>query len=165
MGSEMCIRDSAGTSDRQFYDRLSQMFSGNSAQGATVELTVNSQLQQLAYQLLQGRKGSIVAMNPKTGEILAMVSSPSYDPNALSSHNNESVLAAYQQLNEDADRPLLNRSIGGDTYAPGSTFKIIDAVAALESGKYTKDSVIPNPQDLPWPGANATLPNLSLIHI
>ncbi|WP_346845990.1 penicillin-binding protein 2 [uncultured Rothia sp.] len=151
--------DLAGTSDRQFYDRLSQMFSGNSAQGATVELTVNSQLQQLAYQLLQGRKGSIVAMNPKTGEILAMVSSPSYDPNALSSHNNESVLAAYQQLNEDADRPLLNRSIGGDTYAPGSTFKIIDAVAALESGKYTKDSVIPNPQDLPLPGTNATLPN------
>ena len=149
----------SGTSDRQFYDRLSQMFSGNSAQGATVELTVDTQLQQIAYNALQGHKGAIAVMNPKTGEVLALVSSPSYDPNELSSHNNESVLAAYERLNADPARPLMNRAIGGDTYAPGSTFKIIDAVAALESGEYTKDSVIPNPQNLPLPGTTASLPN------
>lgn len=149
----------SGTSDKQFYDRLSQMFTGGSAQGATVELTLDDQLQELSYNLLQGHKGSIVAMNPKTGEILSMVSSPSYDPNALSSHNNESVLQKYEELNADPDRPLSNRAIGGDTYSPGSTFKIIDAVAALESGKYNADSVIPNPQNLDLPGTTATLPN------
>lgn len=149
----------SGNSDAQFYDRLAQMFTGGSSQGASVELTIDAELQQLAYNLLEGHKGAIVALAPKTGEILAMVSAPSYDPNALSSHNSESVLAQYATLNEDPNHPLYNRAIAGDTYAPGSTFKIIDAVAALESGKYNADSVIDNPQDLALPGTNVTLPN------
>lgn len=159
-GLESAMNDQlSGNSDAQFYDRLAQMFTGNTAQGASVELTIDSELQQLAYNLLDGYKGSIVALDPKTGEILAMVSTPSYDPNALSSHNAESVLAQYAALNEDANHPLYNRAIAGDTYAPGSTFKIIDAVAALESGKYNADSVIPNPQNLPLPNTTVTLPN------
>ncbi|WP_421084821.1 peptidoglycan D,D-transpeptidase FtsI family protein [Rothia nasimurium] len=149
----------SGTSDAQFYDRLAQMFTGNAAQGASVELTIDGQLQQLAYSLLEGHKGAIVALNPKTGEILAMASTPSYDPNELSSHNTESVLGRYEALNSDPNRPLFNRAIAGDTYAPGSTFKIIDAVAALESGKYDADSVIPNPQNLALPNSNSVLPN------
>lgn len=159
-GLESVMNDQlSGKSDAQFYDRLAQMFTGSGTQGASVELTIDPQLQAKAYQLLGGRKGAIVALNPKTGEILAMVSSPSYDPNALSSHNSESVLAQYATLNEDADRPLYNRAIAGDTYAPGSVFKLIDAVAALESGKYTADSVVPNPQNLPLPNTNISLPN------
>lgn len=149
----------SGNSDAQFYDRLAQMFTGGSSQGASVELTIDPELQQLAYTLLDGHKGAIVALNPKTGEILAMVSTPSYDPNALSSHNSESVLAQYATLNEDSNHPLYNRAIAGDTYAPGSTFKIIDAVAALESGKYDANSVIDNPQNLTLPNTNVTLPN------
>lgn len=149
----------SGNSDAQFYDRLAQMFTGNAAAGASVELTLDGELQQLAYSLLDGHKGAIVAMDPQTGEILAMVSAPSYDPNTLSSHNSESVLAQYAALNEDSEHPLYNRAIAGDTYAPGSTFKIIDAVAALESGKYTAESVIPNPQNLPLPNTTVTLPN------
>ncbi|MDO4898136.1 MAG: penicillin-binding protein 2, partial [Rothia sp. (in: high G+C Gram-positive bacteria)] len=149
----------SGNSDAQFYDRLAQMFTGNTAAGASVELTIDGQLQQLAYNLLDGHKGSIVALNPKTGEVLAMVSTPSYDPNTLASHNAEPVLAAYSALNADPAKPLYNRAIAGDTYAPASTFKIIDAVAALESGKYNADSVIPNPQNLPLPKTNTTLPN------
>ena len=106
-GLESVMNDQlSGKSDAQFYDRLAQMFTGSGTQGASVELTIDPQLQAKAYQLLGGRKGAIVALNPKTGEILAMVSSPSYDPNALSSHNSESVLAQYAALNEDADRPL-----------------------------------------------------------
>lgn len=149
----------SGTADSQFYDRLAQMFTGSSAQGATVELTIDPELQQLAYNLLAGHKGAIVALNPKTGEILALASTPSYDPNALSSHNNSLVLEQYAALNSRQDQPLYNRAIAGNTYAPGSTFKIIDAVAALESGKYTKDSVISNPPALQLPGSTATLPN------
>lgn len=149
----------SGNSDAQFYDRIAQMFTGNTTAGASVELTINAELQQLSYDLLQGHKGSIVALNPKTGEVLAMVSSPSYDPNVLASHNAEPVIAEYAALNEDPSRPLYNRAIAGDTYAPASTFKIIDAVAALESGEYTDDSVIPNPQNLDLPNTNVTLPN------
>ncbi|ORC15923.1 MULTISPECIES: peptidoglycan D,D-transpeptidase FtsI family protein [Rothia] len=149
----------SGTSDAQFYDRLTQMFTGGTAAGASVELTVDAELQQLAYNLLDGHKGSIVALNPKTGEVLAMVSTPSYDPNTLSSHKADSVLAQYSALNQDPDHPLYNRAIAGDTYAPGSTFKIIDAVAALESGKYNADSELPNPQNLALPNTNVTLPN------
>ncbi|WP_237208422.1 peptidoglycan D,D-transpeptidase FtsI family protein [Rothia nasimurium] len=159
-GLESVMNDQlSGNSDAQFYDRLAQMFTGNTAQGASVELTINGQLQQLAYSLLEGHKGAIVALNPKTGEILAMASTPSYDPNELSSHNTESVLGRYEALNSDPNRPLFNRAIAGDTYAPGSTFKIIDAVAALESGKYNADSVIPNPQNLPLPNSGSVLPN------
>jgi len=101
-----------------------------------------------------GRKGAVVALNPKTGEILAMASSPSYDPNLLSAHTSSSVLANYQALTSDEDSPLFNRAIAGNTYSPGSTFKIIDAVAALESGKYNASSVIANPAQLPLPGTS-----------
>lgn len=152
-------KELAGTSDSQFYDRVAQLFSGSSAQGASVELTINSKLQDIAYNALQGRKGAVVALNPKTGEILAMASSPSYDPNLLSSHTSSSVLANYQALTSDEDSPLFNRAIAGNTYSPGSTFKIIDAVAALESGKYNASSVIANPAQLPLPGTNISLPS------
>ncbi|MFW0155959.1 peptidoglycan D,D-transpeptidase FtsI family protein [Rothia sp. P6271] len=159
-GLENAMNDElSGNSDSQFYDRLAHLFTGGSAQGATVELTIDSQLQTLAYQLLEGHKGAIVALNPKTGEVLAMATSPSYDPNLLSSAQNESVLAQYQKLNNDKSAPLYNRAIAGKTYAPGSTFKIIDAVAALESGKYSAKSVIPNPQEYVLPGTNTALPN------
>lgn len=159
-GLESAMNDQlSGKSDAQFYDRLAQVFTGSAAAGASVELTLDAELQQLAYNLLKGHKGSIVAMDPKTGEILAMVSTPSYDPNLLSSHQSQSVLAEYAALNEDAAHPLYNRAIAGDTYAPGSTFKIIDAVAALESGQYDAESVIPNPQNLPLPNTTVSLPN------
>ena len=149
----------AGTSDKQFYDRLVQMFSGHAARGASVELTLDSKLQELSADLLAGHKGAIVAMNPKTGEILAMATSTSYDPNALASHNNTSVLNEYAALEADPQQPLVNRAIGGNTYAPGSTFKIIDTVAALESGKYNGQSTLDNPQNLLLPGTNTYLPN------
>ncbi|QQC58727.1 penicillin-binding protein 2 [Rothia kristinae] len=149
----------SGDSDSQFYDRISRIFSGQQARGASVELTLDAKLQELSMQLLQGHRGAIVAMEPKTGKILAMASSPSYDANALSSHDSKSTIAAYNELNGNPDKPLANRAIGGDLYAPGSTFKIIDAAAALESGEYDKDSVIPNPQNLTLPDSTTTLPN------
>ena len=99
-------KELAGTSDSQFYDRVAQLFTGSSAQGASVELTINSKLQDIAYSALQGRKGAVVAMNPKTGEILAMASSPSYNPNLLSAHTSSSVLANYQALTSDEDSPV-----------------------------------------------------------
>ncbi len=149
----------SGASDDQFYDRVVSMFSGDQPTGASVELTIDPELQRTAAQLLEGRQGSIVALDPKTGAILAMVSSPGYDPNELASHDSGSVIAAADRLNADPAAPLVNRAISGDLYAPASTFKIIDTVAALESGEYTTESSIPNPQELPLPGTDVTLPN------
>ena len=159
-GLESALNDElSGKSDSQFYDRIAQMFSNQETRGASVELTIDPKLQAKATEWMQGHKGSIVAMNPKTGEIKAMVSTPSYDPNQLAAHDSKSVIQAYSELNQDQDKPLFNRSIGGDLYSPGSTFKIMDAVAALESGKYNKDSTLDNPQNLPLPGTSTTLPN------
>ena len=154
MGDEL-----SGASDDQFYDRVVSLFSGDQPKGASVELTLDSKLQKVAYNALEGHNGSIVAVDPKTGEIKAMVSRKSYDANAMSSHNTDEVVAAADQLNADPAQPLVNRAIGGDLYAPGSTFKLIDTVAALESGKYTTDTTIPNPSELPLPDTTVTLPN------
>ena len=135
-GLESAMNDElSGNGDEQFYDRIAQMFSGGKATGATVELTIDPVVQQRAAELLDGHKGAIVAMNPKTGEILAMASSPSYDPNELSSHDNGAVIDAYSRLNSDTDNPLYNRAIAGNTYSPGSTFKIFTYTAAIEQGK------------------------------
>ncbi|KAA9392923.1 penicillin-binding protein 2 [Kocuria coralli] len=149
----------SGESDSQFYDRVMATLSGNQPTGASVEMTVDPQLQELAASLLEGRNGSIVALEPSTGRILAMASSPSFDPNEMSSRDSAGVIETAQRLNGDPNQPLVNRAIGGDLYSPASTFKIVDTVAALESGEYDTDTVIPNPQDLELPNTNIPLPN------
>ncbi|MCD1146066.1 penicillin-binding protein 2 [Kocuria sp. LUK] len=149
----------SGASADQFYDRVLAMFSGDQPTGASVELTVDPELQRVSQDVLQGRRGAVVALDPETGAILSMVSSPGFDPNELASHDAASVIAAAERLNGDPDQPLVNRAIAGDLYAPASTFKILDTVAALESGRYTTDSQLPNPQELPLPGTDVTLPN------
>ena len=154
MGDEL-----SGSSDDQFYNRVMSTLSGEQQTGASVETTLDPELQQIAHDSLQGRQGAIVAIEPDTGRILAMASSPGFDPNKMSSHDTESVMAASEAYSSDPAQPLVNRTIGGDLYAPASTFKLIDTVAALESGEYTTDTEIPNPQELELPGTSITLPN------
>ena len=74
-----------------------------------------------------------------------MASKPSYDPNLLASHNADDVIAAYNALNNDPLKPLINKAITGDMNPPGSVFKLVMVSAALESGKYTPDSTFENP--------------------
>ncbi|MCB2293424.1 penicillin-binding protein 2 [Clostridium algoriphilum] len=92
--------------------------------GNGLRTTLDSELQQKAYSLLGNHRGSIVAMNPKTGEVLAMVSKPSYDPNNLDEN--------WKSINANDERPLLNRAVSG-LYPPGSTFKTVTAISALEN--------------------------------
>ncbi|CEA07197.1 Penicillin-binding protein A [Arthrobacter saudimassiliensis] len=150
----------AGTSNEQFYERLVQLFTGGQAQGASVELTIDPQLQQMAYDLIpDGQRGSIVMLDPKTGDILAMVSKPSYDTNRLAGHDTGVVT---QNMDELLAVPGLSPYLNPATQsllAPGSVFKLVVAAAGLESGNYDADSVIPNPQELPLPGTNIALPN------
>ncbi|CAM3267277.1 Penicillin-binding protein A [Arthrobacter ulcerisalmonis] len=157
MGEEL-----AGNSDQLFLDRVSQLFLGSQPKGASVELTIDPQLQQLAYSLIpDGQRGSIVVTNPKTGAILAMVSKPSYDPNQVASQNRTTEDAAINELVKVPGINLYQNVSGptGELLTPGSVFKLVDTAAALASGKYNKDSVLPNPAQLPFDGIQYTLPN------
>ncbi|SEQ49589.1 MULTISPECIES: penicillin-binding protein 2 [Micrococcaceae] len=152
----------AGNSDQLFLDRVGQMFLGNQPKGASVELTIDPGIQKLAYDLIpDGQRGSIVVTNPKTGAILAMVSKPSYNPNLVATQNTEEESA---NINELVKVPgiNLNANVSGPTgeqLAPGSVFKLVDAAAALASGKYNKDSELPNPAEMPFDGIQYKLPN------
>lgn len=109
--------------------------------GANLTLTLDRSLQMLAYELLDGRRGSIVAIVPDTGEILAMVSTPGFDSNQFVTGID---VASYRALQEDIDLPLFNRAIRGH-YPPGSTIKPFLALAGLVEGVITPDSTINDP--------------------
>ncbi len=148
-----------GQASTLWIDRLQGMITGQKPQGASVELTIDPAAQQAAYDALGEQRGAVVAIEPATGKILAMVSKPSYDPNVLATHDTKAASEAYQSLiNADGD-PLVNRAIAGNTYPPGSTFKLVTAAAALESGQYTPDTVIPAPDEYQYPNSTATMKN------
>jgi penicillin-binding protein A len=150
----------AGTDDRLFVRQLSNLISGRTPQGGNVVLTIDPVLQEAAYNALAGRKGAAVAIDPSTGAILALVTSPSYDPNTLSSHDRTAITQNWQKLLGDPNNPMLDRALN-QTYPPGSTFKLVTAAAALSSGQYTPQSVIPAPPTLPYPNSTLSLKNFA----
>lgn len=148
-----------GRANSQVFDQIVSLVTGTSPQGASVVLTLDPVLQQVAWDALGDTQGSVVVLEPATGRVLAMVSKPSYNPNLFAAHSTESVLEAYTALNEDPRKPLSNRAIAGDQYFPGSVFKIVMVAAALESGRYFADSEFENPSELPLPLSNSTIKN------
>jgi penicillin-binding protein A len=149
----------SGTDDRLFgVEQLRNLITGRTPEGGAVVLTLDPVLQQVAYKALAGRKGAVVAVDPSTGAILALVSSPSYDPNLLSSHDQASITAYWKKLLADPTDPMLDRALN-QTYPPGSTFKLITAAAALSTGSYTPSTVIPAPNTLPLPQSTSILKN------
>ena len=148
----------AGTGSQQFLTRLDQIVSGQPPRGSNVLLSLDPAVQKVAYDALDGLEGAVVAMEPDTGRILAMATSPSFDTNKLASHNSSAVNAADQELQADPLRPLTNR-VTRETEPPGSTFKLVVASAALASGKYTPDSEFDNPATFTLPGTNNVLHN------
>lgn len=148
----------AGTSDTLFYRRVSDLLTGREPAGAVVETTLDAQLQRVAADALGDQRGAAVALDPRTGEVLALVSSPSYDPNALAGHDVEAVRAARAELLADPARPLDDRAIASRLYPPGSVFKLVTAAAALESG-YEPGSVLAGPAELDLPLTDAGLRN------
>ena len=145
----------------QFFDLANAVLTGREPQGAAVETTIDPYLQQVAWDALGDYTGSVIAIEPATGRILVMVSKPSYDPNLLASHDPDAVEAAYQLLTEDPGEPLINRAMNGDLDPPGSTFKLVTAAAALDSGRFTPDSAFPNPASLQLPQSSAVIYNSS----
>ena len=109
--------------------------------GNTVVLSIDIKLQKLVEDLYGNRRGALVAIDPKTGEVLAFVSKPTFDPNLFV----EGIDAEnWSALNESLDKPLLNRALRG-TYPPGSTYKPFMSLAALQSGKRTPSQIISDP--------------------
>ncbi|TXL90927.1 penicillin-binding transpeptidase domain-containing protein [Streptomyces sp. IB2014 016-6] len=126
--------------------------------GGKVVTTVEPALQRAAYSGLDGRRGAVAAIEPASGRILALVSSPSYDPGTLSG-TGRAVTGAWRRLNGADDQPMLNRAIR-QTYPPGSAFKIVTAAAALDAGvveDVDEPTGVPEPYVLP--GTRTTLPN------
>ena len=142
----------SGSSDALFYRRVVDLVTGKPPAGASVELTINPAAQRAADEALGNQRGAVVALDPQTGAILAMVSHPTYDPTTLATHNLKDSAAAWKSLNANANRPLDNRAIAGRLYPPGSVFKLVTAAAAaLSTGKYTESSQIPGPAVLDLP--------------
>lgn len=126
--------------------------------GGSVHTTVNPRMQRAAFDGLGGKKGAVAAIEPRTGRVLALVSTPSYDPGELSG-NDAAVSAAWHRLNGAGPRPMLNRALQ-QTYPPGSTFKVVTAAAALESGKVTDiEAPTDSPDPYPLPGTATLLGN------
>ncbi|MEU7578181.1 penicillin-binding transpeptidase domain-containing protein [Streptomyces sp. NPDC041068] len=126
--------------------------------GGKVETTIKAAVQQAAYTGLGGKKGAVAAVEPSTGKILALVSTPSYDPERLSG-TGQSVADAWSELNDSSTKPMLNRAIR-QTYPPGSTFKVVTAAAALDKGVVTDiDAATKSPNPYTLPGTTTQLTN------
>lgn len=147
----------AGTDDSLFVRRVVDLLTREPPRGGSVSLTLNAKAQRAAYRGLAGRKGAVAAVDPTTGAILALATSPSYDPNLLSSHDAAAVRANYKRLSENPLKPMLDRALR-ETYAPGSTFKLVTAAAALDNGMRS-DSKVYNGASLDLPQTSSNLPN------
>lgn len=138
---------------------ISDLVLGRPKRGSSIVTTIEPRLQELAANLVaqMPQGGGIVAMDPSTGDVLAMASNPTFDPNELASQDPKEVRPAWKRLNEDPDKPLLSRA-NDELFPPGSTFKLVTISAALEHG-YTPTTLIPNPPVLDLPLTDDTLQN------
>jgi len=129
-----------GNDDRLFSQRFMDLFSGRDPRGGNVVTTIDPKLQMTAFRALREGdcdgpcRGAVVALEPSTGKILAMASTPSYNPNELAAQDAEEATAAWNSLNPDSPAsPLINRAITA-LYPPGSTFKVVTTATALDAG-------------------------------
>jgi penicillin-binding protein A len=152
----------AGRSSDLLAQNLVDEILGRDKRGATVVTTIDAKLQRVAKQALGSLPGAVVALDPTTGEVLAMVGNPSYDPNPLASHDPQTVRAYQKQLAHAPAKPLLSRATQ-ELFPPGSTFKLVTASAALENGM-TPQTKFPNPPALQLPNTTAQLHNFGGEH-
>jgi penicillin-binding protein A len=140
VGFELSHNDELVGNQTEFLSVLDEL-QGHSQEGDNVQSSLDPAAQEAAVNGLAGRRGSVVAIVPSTGEVRAMVSIPEYDPNQIPKN--------FAQLNRDSSAPLFNRATQAG-YPPGSTMKVVTATAALDSGEFTPDSVLSgrSPQEI-----------------
>jgi peptidoglycan glycosyltransferase len=149
-----------GTDDRLFVRRISDAITGRDPAGGNVVLTIDPRIQQAAYDAMtsRGYQGSVVAIRPQTGEILAMVSTPAYDPNPLASHSGTTQQQSWNSF-ADAEPPVLTNRAVSETYPPGSTFKLVNTAAALEAGLISPEAPVTAGPRITLPDSTTTLEN------
>jgi peptidoglycan glycosyltransferase len=127
----------SGDSSQLFTSKFADILTGRNPRGGSVDLTLNHAAQIAGYRAMKAhghfRRGAVVALDPRTGAILALVSTPSYDPNKLASHDAASIAKAWKADNNPKTKPMLDRALN-ENYPAGSIFKIIDSAAALKKG-------------------------------
>ncbi|HET7325765.1 MAG TPA: penicillin-binding protein 2 [Nocardioidaceae bacterium] len=163
MGIESSQNDVlSGNDSSLFLNRVIDLVDHQNPKGGSVTLTLNAAAQKAAFdglkKLNQHVQGAVVALEPSTGRVLAMVSTPSYDPNRLASHHFDKVGKIKQHLLERDPSPLDNIAIE-TLVPPGSTFKIITTAAALASGKFTPKSQVPGASSMKLPLSSHILHN------
>jgi len=150
--------DLSGTGASAFLSEIERIVSGQPQRGFSVEVTVDPVVQRAAYEALGDLEGAAVAIEPSTGRILAMVSTPGYDANQIAVHSATQAENAYNALDDLKPNPLINAATN-EVYPPGSTFKILVAAAAYATGEWTPESTLPNPARYTLPGSNSTVSN------
>ncbi|TCK27466.1 peptidoglycan D,D-transpeptidase FtsI family protein [Pseudonocardia endophytica] len=148
-----------GTDDRLFVRRVSDLITGRDPAGGNVVTTINPAVQKVAFDQMSSKnfEGAVVALNPQTGDILAMASTPSYDPNPLASHDAAEQQQAWKADSAQNPDVLTNRAIS-EIYPPGSTFKLVDTAAALQNG-FTPDSQLTAAPNITLADSTTTLEN------
>ncbi|MBA2608961.1 MAG: penicillin-binding protein 2, partial [Actinobacteria bacterium] len=137
---------------------LRDLFNGGNKKTEDVTLTVVSAVQKAAASALGNRRGSVVALDPTNGAILAMVNFPTFDPNPLAAHTQENVRNAWDELQNNPGKPLLPRAYR-ESYAPGSTFKVVTASAAFDRAPELTTKAYPSLRQLDLPRTDKDLPN------
>jgi penicillin-binding protein A len=148
-----------GDDDRLFFNRTIDMLTGKPQKGGNVVTTLNAKAQKAAFDGLGDKKGAVAAINPKTGAILALASTPSYDPSSFAG-NGDADTSEWSKLQKqkNEDEPMLNRALR-QTYPPGSTYKVVTAAAGLESGRYDLDKATETPDPYRLPDSSTDLGN------
>lgn len=148
----------SGNDSRLFVDRIQQLFAGRRQSGGAVSLTLDAAAQRAAFAGLGDRRGAVVAIDARSGAVLALVSTPSFDPQRLAPNDPSRVRIEYDRLTADPGKPLVNRALER-LYTPGSPFALVTAAAALASGRFTMDSILPAPASYTVPGTNERIAN------
>ncbi|MFI5099454.1 MAG: penicillin-binding transpeptidase domain-containing protein, partial [Actinomycetes bacterium] len=149
----------AGTDARFSLQQLADLIAGRTTKGGSVQLTLNAKAQAAAAKAMGKKIGAVVALEPSTGRILALYSSPSFDPNLIASNDAATSQKAWNTYLADPLNPMLDRPLA-QVYPPGSTFKLVTLSAALSNG-YSPSSTVPGPGGYKPPGTSAVIHNES----
>ena len=154
--NEQLLGESGVISMQDIQDR----FLGSEERGDNVRLTIHSRVQAAARAALGDNRGAIVALDPQTGAVKAMWSNPSFDPNPISSHRPARIRRAWDLLNDQTPNPLQHLAATRG-FPPGSTFKVVTAAAALESGRFNPQSTFDDPVSFTPPQTSSSISNFS----
>ena len=151
----------SGTDPKLTVRNLIDLITGKQQQGASVQLTINSKAQQAAYAALKatGKSGAVVALNPKTGAILALASYPSFNPNAYATFDGTQAQQDRRQVPQATRASRCSTGPSTPRYPPGSTFKIVTSSTAFGTGRYNPNTLMYAPTSLTLPDTTNTLVN------